>query len=51
MPGTPHQSGHFNYVITRPGTGAQVIAHEGPWELVKLAATCTPDPGYTWRLP
>ena len=51
MPGTPHQNGYFNYVITRPGSGAPVIASEGPWELVKLGPTCNPDPNYSWRLP
>lgn len=51
MPGTPHQAGYFNYVLTRPGSGLPVVATEGPWELVKLAPSCNPDPGYTWRLP
>ena len=51
MPGFPAQHGYFNYVIARPGSGAQVIATEGPWELVKLGPTCVPDPNYTWKLP
>lgn len=51
MPGTPHQFGYFNYVITRPGSGAEKIASEGPWELVRIAPSCNPDPGYTWKLP
>jgi hypothetical protein len=51
MPGSPHQQGFFNYVITRAGSGAEKIAAEGPWELVRLAPTCNPDPGYSWKLP
>lgn len=51
MPGFPPQHGYFNYVITRPGSGAQRIASEGPWELVRLGATCTADAQYSWRLP
>lgn len=51
MPGFPPQHGFFNYVITRPGSGAQVIAKEGPWELVKVGPTCVPDVNYSWRLP
>ncbi|MFT3712499.1 MAG: hypothetical protein QM817_33040 [Archangium sp.] len=51
MPGTPHQHGFFNYLITRPGSGAPVIASEGGWELIRIAPSCVPDPGYTWRLP
>ncbi len=52
MPGTPHQRGFFNYVITRPGSGGELVAREGPWELVRLVGLqCVPDPGYTWRLP
>ncbi len=51
MPGFPPQQGFFNYVIARAGSGAQVIAKEGPWELVKLGTTCTPDVNYSWRLP
>ena len=51
MPGFPPQHGYFNYVIARAGSGAQVIATQGPWELVKLGPTCVADPNYTWRLP
>lgn len=51
MPGFPVQHGFFNYVITRAGSGAQRIATEGPWELVKLGPTCVADTQYTWRLP
>lgn len=52
MPGTPPQGRHFNYVITRPGSGAEPIAREGPWELVRLPGlACVPDVGYSWRLP
>lgn len=52
MPGTPPQAGHFNYVITRPGSGAEPIAREGPWELVRLpGVACVPDAAYSWRLP
>lgn len=51
MPGFPPQQGFFNYVITRPHSGAQRIATEGPWELVKLGTTCVPDVNYSWRLP
>ncbi len=52
MPRTPVQTGHFNYVLTHPGSGAEVVAREGNWELVRLPRQdCTPDPGYSWRLP
>jgi hypothetical protein len=52
MPGTPHHLGWFNYVITRPGSGAEVVAREGPFELVRLGGlTCVENPAYTWRLP
>ncbi len=52
MPGTPVQGGHFNYVITFPGSGAPVVAKDGPLELVRIPnAPCVKDPGYTWRLP
>ena len=51
MPGFPVQHGFFNYVITQQGSGAQVIASEGPWQLVKLGPTCVPDVNYSWRLP
>ena len=53
MPGTPHQHGWFNYLITRPGSGAPVVATEGGLELVKLPnlATCVPRPGHSWKLP
>ena len=51
MPGTPPQQGFFNYVITRPGSGAPVIATEGPWQLVKLGPGCVADVNYGWRLP
>ena len=50
MPGFPAGHGSFNYLITRPGSGGHPVATEGPWELVKLGPTCTPDPQYTWRL-
>ena len=51
MPGFSPQSGFFNYVITRTGSGAEHIATEGPWELVKIASTCVPDANYSWKLP
>jgi phosphatidylinositol glycan class B len=53
MPGTPHEPGWFNYVITGPGSGAEVIAQDHGLELVRLPgrASCVPAPGYTWRLP
>lgn len=51
--GQPHHaSGRFNYVITRPGSGLPAVAADSGLELVKLPiAGCTPDPGYSWRLP
>ncbi len=52
MPGTPPQPGHFNYVITRPGSGAEVIARDDGLELVRIPGlVCRPDDGYSWRLP
>ncbi|MFZ5442041.1 MAG: hypothetical protein ACOZQL_18690 [Myxococcota bacterium] len=50
-PGFPPQRGHFNYAIVPAGSGAQVIATDTGWDLVKLGPTCVPDPGYTWKLP
>jgi len=48
----PPQSGHFNYVLTRAGSGLPEVATDSGLALVHLpAATCVPDPGYTWRLP
>ncbi|MFP2902715.1 hypothetical protein [Corallococcus sp. 4LFB] len=47
-------SNRFSHVITREGyEGAgTAVAREGPLVLVKLPiAGCTPDPGYSWRLP
>lgn len=51
-PGFPHNLGYFNYVITRPGSGAEVIAREKDLELVRIPgmSTCQPNPGYTWHL-
>lgn len=53
MPGTPHQPGWFNYVIARQGSGLPALASEGGFDLVKLPNMngCTPNPGYTWKLP
>lgn len=51
MPGFPPQHGFFNYVLTRPGSGAPVVASEGGLELVRIAPSCTPDTNYAWRLP
>ncbi|MEW6431334.1 MAG: hypothetical protein AB1730_07470 [Myxococcota bacterium] len=52
-PNVPHQRGWFNYVITFPGSGAEVLARDKGIELVRLPgiSTCAPFPGYTWRLP
>jgi hypothetical protein len=49
----PHQHGWFNYVITFPGSGAEVIAKDRGVELVRLPGidSCAPVPGYSWRLP
>ena len=51
--GVPHQAGYFNYVITFPGSGAEVIAQDKGIELVRIPGMtgCVPYPGYTWRLP
>jgi phosphatidylinositol glycan class B len=50
--GPSRESRRFNYVITsrdeRPG---MVVAHDGPWALVKLWDGCVEDPGFSWRLP
>jgi GPI mannosyltransferase 3 len=51
MPGYPPQRGVFNYVITRPGSGARVVAAEGGLELVSIGPSCNHDDQYTWRLP
>jgi hypothetical protein len=46
------QSRQFNYVITNAGSGAQVVANDGPFELVHLPVEpCVADEGYAWRLP
>ncbi len=48
----PFESRYFNYVITRAGSGGQVVAKEGALELVKLTwAECANDATYSWRLP
>jgi hypothetical protein len=48
----PPQTRLFNYVITGPGSGAQVVAKEGNLELVHIPVEpCVPNPGYSWRLP
>ncbi|MEW5742001.1 MAG: hypothetical protein AB1938_24010 [Myxococcota bacterium] len=51
--GMPHQQGFFNYVITFPGSGAEVVAQDKGIELVRLPGmtTCTPYPDFSWRLP
>jgi hypothetical protein len=51
--GVPHHQGYFNYVITFPGSGAEVIAQDKGIELVRLPGmtSCVPYPGYTWKLP
>ncbi len=46
----PAQLGHFNYVITWPGGGAEVVARENGLELVKIAPSCTADPHFDWQL-
>lgn len=53
MGNVPHQRGWFNYVITFPGSGAEVIAKDRGIELVRIPGipTCAPFPGYSWRLP
>ncbi|MBX7113875.1 MAG: hypothetical protein K1X64_06015 [Myxococcaceae bacterium] len=48
----PLESRYFNYVVTRAGSGGQVVAREGALELVKLPwAQCQRDAAYSWRLP
>ncbi|WP_404368770.1 hypothetical protein ACIHQR_04990 [Corallococcus coralloides] len=52
--GPGRDSGRFSHVITRAGfEGAgTLLVQDGPLALVKLpVADCTPDPGYSWRLP
>lgn len=53
MPGTPVQQRHFNYAITGPGSGGEVVAKEGRLELVRIPGLlqCEADPGYSWKLP
>ena len=51
MPGFPPQHGFFNYVLTRAGSGAPVVASEGGLELVRIAPSCVSDTNYSWRLP
>jgi hypothetical protein len=52
-PGLSHQQGYFNYVITFPGSGAEVVARDKGIELVRIPGMtgCVPYPGYSWRLP
>jgi hypothetical protein len=49
----PPGPGHYNYAIVKgPTTSAGVVRASGRWALVKTALrSCTPDPGYDWRLP
>jgi len=51
MPNQPPQLGHFNYAIAPSPTGLPPLAQDGPYELVKIAEGCVPDPGFSWRLP
>jgi GPI mannosyltransferase 3 len=46
----PTQLGHFNYAITWPGSGAEVVSTDHGLELVKLAPTCIADPHFDWQL-
>ncbi|WP_224244704.1 glycosyltransferase family protein [Hyalangium gracile] len=52
--GPDRGSGLFNYVITVPelAFGGQQVAQDHGFLLLRLALPgCTPDPGYSWRLP
>ena len=41
-------SGKFNYVIAVAGTvPGEVIAQERPWQLLRIGASCRPDPDYS----
>lgn len=53
MAGTSERYGYFNYLITREGSGMEVIAKDKDLNLVKIPrqSTCRPSPGYNWRLP
>jgi phosphatidylinositol glycan class B len=52
MPGTPDNTGHFNYLITGPGSGGEVVARDRGLELVRLPGLrCVQDVTYSWRLP
>jgi phosphatidylinositol glycan class B len=48
MAGQP--AAYYNYAIT-PGGGGTRVAEDGGWELIRTAAQCTPDPGYSYHLP
>jgi hypothetical protein len=52
--GPERSSGLFNYVITAQqlAFGGQQVAQDEGFVLLRLPVTaCTPDPGYSWRLP
>lgn len=52
--GPDRGSGLFNYVITFPGFGfgGEEVARDQGFVLLRLSLPgCTPDPGYSWRLP
>jgi hypothetical protein len=52
MPGFPANSGFFNYAITWPGSGGELIAKDNGVELVRLpGAPCKKDSSYSWLLP
>lgn len=50
-PGSPPQTGFFNYAIVHAGSGLPPLAHEGDLELVQVRPDCVANPGYSWRLP
>ncbi|MFP2933310.1 hypothetical protein ACLESO_50825, partial [Pyxidicoccus sp. 3LG] len=50
--GPPRDSGLYSHVITVPEHApGEVVASSGPLVLSRLRGSCSPDPGYAWRLP
>jgi GPI mannosyltransferase 3 len=49
-PSEPANSRHFNYAITWPGSGAEVIARQPGLELVRVSSGCADDASFRWHL-
>jgi len=45
-------AGHYNYeIVVRAPDDPRVVAADGGYGLLRMADSCTPDPGFSTRLP